>query len=185
MRDSAPYTPGGREDPKGWGSAPRPFPKAARSGMIPAMIRIALALAMLPLPCLAQQVSDAALAECQTQHETYTEVVDCLPPMETAHRMLAAVESEAVFAPAAAHVLPWCRSNNDQTLAVWSCVRSAIFEADNLLKMVRDPSRIQDERFAKIASPGASERLWQLLHEARREFGPEVMQIVPDVNYFK
>ncbi|WP_189682627.1 hypothetical protein [Seohaeicola zhoushanensis] len=149
------------------------------------MNRIILAIALLPLPAFAQQVSDAALAECQAQHQSYTEVMECLPLVETAHRMLAAISTEEVFAPAASNVLPWCKEHNELTANVWQCVHTAITDAGKLLEMVGDPSRINDPRFATIASPGATERLSSLIRTAMEEFGPGVGHYVIGTKHFE
>ena len=60
----------------------------------------------------ADPVSDAALNECQTEHESFSDVLDCLPAAEGANRMIKLLEAEPELQPLNEVLLPWCTENN-------------------------------------------------------------------------
>lgn len=107
----------------------------------------------------AQSVSDAALAECQVEGNAFTSVKDCLPQTEVALQMLAAVVSPEFYGNAGAAIVTGCAEVNEKSPQRWACVRNAMEDAVELLKMVGSADKISDARFKGVSDTAILEKL--------------------------
>ena len=139
--------------------------------MLKAVIIFTATMLATVTPAVSQEVSDAALSECQSRHSSFTEVRDCLPKTEIAQRMLAVAITDEFFGPTASVIVAGCRDRNEFTPAAWACARAAIDDATELAELVGDLNAIEDQRFRTIANQETANRLMDRYRQERQAFG--------------
>jgi hypothetical protein len=128
-------------------------------------------LVLLPSGAFSQTVSDAALAECQALETSFAAVKDCLPPTEAAHQLLGAVVSPDFYGDAGKAIVAGCEAANKKSPEQWVCVRGALKDAVDLVKMVGTPDKIQDKRFVGVTDDATLQRLLTKQKEVETAMG--------------
>lgn len=116
-------------------------------------------IAFIPTGVWSQTVSDAALAECQTEGASFAKVKDCLPVTEAAHQLLGAAVSPDFYGEAGKAIVAGCEAANKKSPERWVCVRSALADAVALVKMVGTPEKIEDKRLVGVTDDAILQRL--------------------------
>ncbi|WP_323775982.1 hypothetical protein [Leisingera sp.] len=134
----------------------------------------AMSAAAVSSPALGEEVSDEALAECQARHSEFSTVKKCLAPTHIALELLSAVQTEDLYGSAGADLVRICREQEEPSVSVWSCARHQLREADQLLDMVGDPSRVSDPAFAPLARPEAYAAVRKREEDMRQQFSRDL-----------
>lgn len=131
---------------------------------------IMLAVQVFATQVAAQTVSDAAVAECQADGQSFSAVRNCLPDVEVSLQMLTAVAAPEFFGEAGAVIVAACAERNERSPAIWACTKNAIRDAVELVQMVGSPDMIQDQRFRGVSDAATFERLEQRERTIRQLF---------------
>ncbi len=99
--------------------------------------------------------------------------------------MIDMIRTDDLFHHLDTTVLEWCEEHNERTTQTWACVSYAVLEAKELLDMVGDASRIQDQRFALIADRDIFERIDQEMNRARQQLGTAIFRNMMAAKYFE
>jgi hypothetical protein len=118
----------------------------------------------------AQTVSEKAISECQSIDSSYTSVKDCLPETDVALTMLATVQTPELYGDDGATIVRACQEQNQTSVSVWACTRTAISDAVELLEMVGTAEKIADPRFKGVSDPELFARLEAIGKEQRGRF---------------
>ncbi|MBY6055353.1 hypothetical protein [Leisingera daeponensis] len=138
------------------------------------LIAAMAAAAAVSSPALGAEVSEEALAECQARHSEFAKVKKCLAPTHIALELLSAVQAEDLYGSAGADLVRICREQEEPSVSVWSCARHQLREADQLLDMVGDPSKVSDPAFAPLARPEAYAAVRKREEDMRQQFSREL-----------
>lgn len=128
-------------------------------------------LALVPSGAWSQTVSDAALAECQAGGASFARVKDCLPVTEAAHQLLGATVSPDFYGDAGKAIVAGCEAANKKSPERWVCVRSALADAVELVKMVGSPEKIEDTRLVGVTEDATLQRLMAKQKEVETSLG--------------
>lgn len=142
-------------------------------------------LALIPSGAWSQTVSDAALAECQAGGASFVKVKYCLPVTEVARRLLAATVSPDFFGEAGKAIVAGCEATNKKSPERWLCVRNALADAVEVVKMVGSPERIEDKRLVGVADEATLQRLIATQKELENSFGLSGSYMVWPMMYFQ
>ena len=124
---------------------------------------------------LGAEVGDDAISECQKRHSDFSEVQTCLAPTHIALAMLQAAQSEEHYGEAISDVIAGCETYHQASVRIWTCTRSRLRQADTLLEMVKDPSKIEDPVFAVLAKPGAFAAITSREQQMKEEFSDQIL----------
>lgn len=142
-------------------------------------------LALIPSGAWTQTVSDAALAECQAGGASFAKVKDCLPVTEAAHQLLGATVSPEFYGEAGKAIVAGCEAANKKSPERWVCVRSALADAVELVKMVGSPEKIEDKRLVGVTDDATLQRLMAKQKEVETSLGLSESYSVWPMMYFQ
>lgn len=130
-------------------------------------------------PVSAQVVSDAALAECQSDTAAFAPLAMCLPQTQVAGEMVALVQTDAFYGDDGRILIRDCAAVNTSTPAIWACAYRELLMAHEAGRMVGDLTRLDDPVLAGFADPGKFERWRRQMHETLEAFGHSPILEIP------
>lgn len=126
-----------------------------------------------------QEVSDAALAECQKDPAEFGHLAACLPETHVAGEMLALVQTSALYGVEGRDLVSECTAINSSTPAIWACTYAQLLMAYQAGTMIGDLARLDDPVIERLADPARFALLRATMHDALLSFGVPPMIEIP------